>query len=241
MSAAYSIIIPAYNEESFLPKTLEALFEAMRGLGIAGEVVVVDNNSSDRTAEIASGFGARVVFEPHNQISMARNAGGRAAEGGFLLFLDADTRLPRETLLAALDNLQSGRCCGGGARVDFDDVLPLSAKAFLCVWNSLAPRLGLAAGSFVHCRREFFLESGGFSQRMYAGEELDFSRRIAALGRKSGMRFIVDSRHGVVTSARKMRWHSQFKLLGTMLLIALCPPLVRSRRACRIWYERPGS
>jgi len=64
----YSIVLPAYNEEALLPATLGRLREAMAEVPLRGEIVVCDNNSSDRTAEAAAAAGARVVLEPKNQI-----------------------------------------------------------------------------------------------------------------------------------------------------------------------------
>lgn len=79
--ATVSIIIPAYNEAENLPATLEALGRALIGLTDQVEIIVVDNNSSDSTAEVAKKLGVRVVFEPVNQIARARNAGAIAACG----------------------------------------------------------------------------------------------------------------------------------------------------------------
>jgi len=77
----YSVIVPAFNEEAFLGHTLDALRQAMATVSLHGEVIVTDNNSTDTTAEIAAASGAKVVFEPVNQISRARNAGARQAAG----------------------------------------------------------------------------------------------------------------------------------------------------------------
>ena len=63
-----------------------------------GEVLVVDNNSSDQTASVAKSQKVKVVFEPINQISRARNTGARSARGRFLVFLDADTQISFELL-----------------------------------------------------------------------------------------------------------------------------------------------
>ncbi len=78
MSVSYSVIIPAFNEQKWLPETLDALQNAMRGIVMPGEIIVADNNSGDKTPEIAIQYGANVVFEPVNQISRARNTGARA-------------------------------------------------------------------------------------------------------------------------------------------------------------------
>src|SRR5687768_3226235 len=96
-----SIVIPAYNEEKLLPATLESVQAAAAGFGARGwehEIIVCDNNSSDRTAEIARAKGARVVFEPINQIGRARNSGAAAASGDWLIFIDADSHPSRELL-----------------------------------------------------------------------------------------------------------------------------------------------
>ena len=68
----YSVVVPAFDEEALLPATLAALKEAMAAVPHRGEVVVCDNNSKDRTAEVARAAGARVVFEPRNHIARAR-------------------------------------------------------------------------------------------------------------------------------------------------------------------------
>ncbi|MCK4423440.1 MAG: glycosyltransferase, partial [Candidatus Omnitrophica bacterium] len=72
MAVDYSVIIPAYNEEKYLPGTLAGLKESMDALpGLCGEIIVVNNNSTDRTAVIAEKSGARVIFEEHRQIARA--------------------------------------------------------------------------------------------------------------------------------------------------------------------------
>ncbi|HUN69649.1 MAG TPA: glycosyltransferase, partial [Burkholderiales bacterium] len=75
-----SIVVPAFNEERLLASTLESIKAAAKVFDAAGgwELIVCDNNSTDATAEIARAAGAQVVFEPHNQISRARNRGAAA-------------------------------------------------------------------------------------------------------------------------------------------------------------------
>ncbi len=98
-----SIIIPAFNEEKLLAASLRAVTaaatSAFTAAGLAWELVVCDNNSTDRTAEIARAEGAKVVFEPVNQIGRARNTGASAATAAWLLFIDADSQ-PSPELLA---------------------------------------------------------------------------------------------------------------------------------------------
>ena len=114
MSPRYSIIVPAFNEEVWLAKSLPAIHRAMGAVDKSGELIVVDNNSTDATAVVAERHGAKVVFEPINQISRSRNAGARLAQGAYLVFVDADTLITADLLKAALANLESGTCCRVG-------------------------------------------------------------------------------------------------------------------------------
>lgn len=83
----FSFIIPALNEEKFIGKCVSFIVPQ---LGDEDEVIVVDNGSIDRTAEIAKVLGARVIKERKKGISHARNAGAKAAKGDVLCFIDAD-------------------------------------------------------------------------------------------------------------------------------------------------------
>ena len=88
------MVVPAFNEERLLGASLAQMKSAagaFAGRGWDFELIVCDNNSTDRTAEIARAAGATVVFEPVNQIARARNRGAAAATGDWLVFVDADS------------------------------------------------------------------------------------------------------------------------------------------------------
>ena len=132
----YAVIIPAYNEADLLAATLSTTRTAMAEMPLTGELIVVDNNSTDSTAEIAEKNGAdRVVFEPHNQIARARNAGAAATDAELLIFIDADTQVPAAVVRQALDDLDSGDVIGGGAKVDVDQPVGIVVGWLVWLWN----------------------------------------------------------------------------------------------------------
>lgn len=241
MTILYSVIIPAYNEESLLPATLAALKNAMEDIEYPGEIIVVDNNSTDNTAQIAFGFNVRVIFEPVNQISRARNTGAKAACGQYLVFLDADTIISPKLLDRALKNLSSGKCCGGGVKVEFDldNSLPV-ARLALALWNWTSINFKLAAGCFIYCLKDTFCAVNGFSEKVYASEEIWFSLSSKAWGRKRCLDFCIISESPILTSARKFKWFSISQLFVMGSLIAFFPFAPGFRKLCPMWYKRPG-
>ncbi len=235
-----SIIIPAYNEERCLPAALAAA-----ALGCAmladrqerAEIIVVDNNSTDRTAEIARQSGALVVSEPVNQIGRARNAGARAAQGKWLLFLDADSQPSRalwEDLAAALAD---PKILGGGATLQQDGAYFLYGLA-LKLWNAWSRLSKDAAGAFLFFRREAFEAVGGFDLKYYAGEEVYLCRRIKRYGRSQGLRCIILSAHPLLTSARKAALYTpgEFGRFLVKTFFHLGRTLHRPAD-CGIWYD----
>lgn len=234
-----SVIIPAWNEAQWLGTTLAAAREALANLECPGELIVVDNASTDATAELARSEGARVVAEPVNQISRARNTGARAAAGRYLVFVDADTRVPAELLRRAHELLAGGRACGGGARVMLDGRPGALQRFGLRLWNRASTRLHLAAGCFVFCRRDAFRAVGGFDERLYASEELGLSRDLKRWGRPRGLPFVILDAPAVITSDRKSYWYTNGQQLALLGLMVIFPCAVRSRRLSRFWYRRP--
>ncbi len=180
----YSVIIPAYNEEKWLPQTLQNLKSIMEVLDLPGEIIVVDNNSTDLTSKVARAYGARVVFEDKNQISRARNAGAHIAKSNYFIFLDADICIPKGLLKTALQKLDAG-ACGGGTVITFDRPTGLFSRAILGIWTAISLRFRLAAGSFIYCRRDAFEDIGGFSERLYAAEEIRLSSDLKKWGKNT--------------------------------------------------------
>lgn len=235
----YSVIIPAYNEEDFLPSTLSSLHLAMDSIPHKGEIIVVDNNSTDNTRQVAEKYGARVIFEPFRQIAKSRNSGARAAKSNFFIFLDADTILPPQLLQNALNLLEMGCYCGGGTLIGFDSKLPFFARSLVSLWTWLSKTGKLAAGSFIFCLARGFHDIGGFDEQVYAGEEVFFSRKMKAWGKRNNLLFTIIDDQNVITSGRKFRWYSSMQIALLLLLFTVFPFALRNRYLCNFWYKRP--
>jgi glycosyltransferase involved in cell wall biosynthesis len=235
-----SVVIPAFNEEKLLGETLRQVRAAMAAftdLGWASELIVCDNNSTDHTAEIARQAGARVVFEPVNQISRARNTGAAAATGDWLLFIDADSRPSRELLVEAAAAIQSGRCLAGGSTVCLEGPYRI-ARWGACLWNGLSRGLHWLAGSFIFCEAAVFRQLGGFSQELFVSEEIDLSRRLKPLARRRRKRIVILHRHPLVTSARKLHLYSTREYLWFLARVLLSNRrALKDPRICHPWYD----
>lgn len=242
MPPAYSIVIPAYNEAEELPATLRAIRAAMSALPLPGECIVVDNNSTDSTADVARAHGAdQVVFEPINQIARARNTGTAVSRGRYLIFIDADTRIQPELLAEALRLLEAGTHVGGGSVVRFEGDVRFVGRLGIGLWERISKFTRIAAGSFLFCRREAFDAVGGYDESLYASEEVRFSRMLKRQGKAAGLHFAILDHAPVMTSARKLQWYSGAQIFGWVTLLLLLPLAVRSRKLCGFWYSRPGS
>ena len=236
----YSIVVPAYNEAAELPETLAALRAAVGAVPGRGEIIVVDNNSSDETAQVAATHGAdQVVFEPVNQIARARNAGAAFSRAPFLIFVDADTCIPAELLAESLRQLESGRCVGGGSVIQFEGEINRVGRCAIGLWKRVSRLTHTAAGSYLFCRADAFAAVGGFDQKLYASEEVRLSRLLRKWGKPRGLCFPILTEPPARTSARKLQWYSTPQMLGWIFFMLLFPLAVRWRRLCGFWYRRP--
>jgi|SRR6516164_3028258 len=235
-----SIIVPAFNEEKLIERSLLSIRSAATTFSQVGwehEIIVCDNNSTDRTGELARAQGARVFFEPVNQISRARNAGAAAANGEWLVFVDADSFPSTELFAEMVAQIQSLGCIGGGATVELDQP-PGWAFGLLCVWNCLSRWRRWMAGSFIFCEARAFQKLGGFSRELFVAEEIDFSKRLNELAKSCGRQVIILDRHPLKTSARKIHLCSLseyvFFLLRSFLALGRS---FKERKACAPWYD----
>ena len=231
----FAIVVPAWNEEAVIAQTVGQLRTIADNLGRPYELVVVDDGSTDRTAELAQAAGARVVGVRRRQIAAVRNEGARATSAPWLVFVDADTWVPETVLRHSLRALGLG-AVGGGARVAFDGRGHPVAEAFFEAFKALWYSQELAAGCYLFARRDAFEAAGGFDERWFAGEEYWLSR---ALKERGSFAFL---REEVVSSARKQRSGAGIgmllRLLGlTALFFAGYRKPLQSRERLGFWYD----
>ena len=236
-----TVIVPAFNEEAYLPSTLESIQTAAAYLcahsKVNVEIIVVDNNSGDGTAAVARDKGATVVHEGEQGVARARNTGARHADGDVLVFVDADVFVPPELLHEIQATMEDPACVGGAVDVDYRP-RRLSMRLYLRMWRLLARLTGMAQGATQFCRREFFEQVGGYDEGAWIGEDVDFywGLRKFAKARNRTVRFIRHIR--VRPSSRRFdKWPVWETLVWTNpLFIAL----FRKRKGFwGGWYSRP--
>lgn len=225
-----SFIVPAHNEELLLAATLSSIHTAAREAQVDYEVIVVDDASTDGTAQVGSSHGARVIQVDKRQIAAVRNAGAAEARGEMLIFVDADTLATGEAVRAAVAAMQGG-AVGGACLFRFDGRLPFWARVLYPIAIRVCRALTLFGGCFLFCTRQAFKASGGFSEECFAAEELFFRNALRRLGK-----FVIP-RPLVITSGRKLRTHSGVEILRTLLNIGWRGPKALGRReGLDVWY-----
>lgn len=224
-----SVIVPVLGEERALPRALDEL-ACLRG---RFEVIVVDGGSVDGTVDAARSRPVRVLTTPPLPPGRAAqlNAAVAAAAGDVLLFLHADTSLPRDAFAQLEAALADEKVCGGNFALRFD-----GDDRFSRVVGGLAAalrRVGVYYGdSAVFVRKDIFAELGGFRQ-LSIMDDYDFVRRLERHGRT------VCVRSPVVASARRWKALGVRRTLGSWLLIqTLFAAGVPARHIAR-FYGRP--
>ena len=182
-----SLIIPAYNEEAYLPACLDAVMENVAGKAI--EIIVVDNNSTDRTREVIESYpGVTYVFEPHKGITRARQRGMMEAGGDILAYIDADTRPPPGWIEQIFDQFgkRKNLACMSGPYT-FYDLGPVRNRISTSWFSAARPLYSitgyLIVGGNFAIRRDLLEKMHGFDSSIeFYGEDADIARRARQQG-----------------------------------------------------------
>ncbi len=204
----FSVVVPAYNEEKYIHRTLQAI---RKQTYTNFEVIVKDGKSADETVRIARKLANRVVSSRDLSAADARNQGAHFAEGEILVFMDADTFLPvnaferfhalmskEEVVGVSCRKIPQGRSILDRFMYEFVN---------LSTFVSSKIRLGGAHGNCMLMRRSVFERVGGFNPDIIVAEEQDLVRRALRYGRYL---FLLD--FYVVENPRRLRKWGRFRL-----------------------------
>jgi glycosyltransferase involved in cell wall biosynthesis len=194
MQKNLSIIIPAYNEQNLISGCLESVLNQTTDRALY-EVVVIDNNSTDRTAEIARIMGVRVELEPRKGYVHALRRGVEVSEGNILAFIDADCRAPATWVSKILDNFEDmPEIVALGGKLDYFDTHPFfdrTMKSILFFADALP-------GNNMAIKREALDRIGGIEPKFSLSVDFWISLKLRRVGRIK-----IDKSLVVLTSGRR--------------------------------------
>ncbi len=208
-----SIIIPAFNEEKYLPRLLECIKKQTYK---DYEIIVADANSKDKTRSVAKQYGCKVV--KGGMPAAGRNKGAKAAKGDILLFLDADSLIDENFLENSLEDFKKMKLDVAGSLL-----YPVSDKIvdkiFMSVFNIWARATQLfypnACGTGIFCRRRLHEKVNGFDETIKLSEDMDYVKRCGRIGK---FRILKNSK--VIYSMRRYFIEGRLKV-GFKLLLSV--------------------
>ena len=223
----FSIIVPTFNEERIIAKTLGAIRHHLSRIDY--ELIVTDDGSTDRTCEIAERYADRVVCLTGTKgtIGANRNRGARVAHGEYLVFVDADTSIPRANdcfAAIAADFKDNPRLVGMTVKIRFapgeervvDAIMHGILSRVLWFMNTVL-RTGTASGEFQAIRRDAFEKLHGYSESLPVGEDNELFLRLSRLGRTQ-----IDLRLTAYTDNRRIRQLGWPRLLKLWMVNYCC-------------------
>lgn len=209
-----SLVIPAYNEEAYLPACLDAVMRNVAGK--AHEIIVVDNNSTDRTKQVVERYPAvRYVFEPHKGITRARQRGLLSATGDIVAYVDADTLPPPGWIeqIARHFEADSNLACLSGpySFYDLSGIRDRISTGWFITARPLYALTGymMVGGNFA-IPRETLRRMGGFDDSIeFYGEDADIAKRAKKYGK-----VLFSPSFVMPTSGRRLKKQGLLKMAG---------------------------
>ncbi len=221
-----AFVIPAYNEEALIGKCVESVLAEVKRSGRTVDVVVVNNNSTDRTAEVAGSYpGVRVIDEKQKGLVSARDGGFKATTAELVANIDADTIVPvgwLDTVFAEFDKDEKLVCLSGPyIYYDLSDWNRFLVSMFygltylIYLVNRFVLRVGsvVQGGNFVF-RRDAWERVGGYNREIkFYGEDTDVAVRLSKVG---GVKWTFKLK--MKTSGRRLAEEGVFKTAMTYTL-----------------------
>ena len=234
------MIIPAYNEEHYLPRLLDSVDVARKCYSKgpeAVEVIVADNQSTDGTAEVAAARGCRVVRVEKRVIAAVRNRGAATARGKILAFVDADSEIHPRTFDEIDKALATGRYIAGATGLRMERwSLGIATTYAIMVPMVILMRMDTGV---VFCRRDDFETVGGYNEQRLFAEDVQFLWDLRRLGkeRKQGLVRVRSAK--ALGSTRKWDQHGEWHYITQVFRLAwsvIRSPTARPDFARKYWY-----
>ena len=210
----FSLVIPAYNEEAYLPRLLDTVDIARaryRGGADAIEVIVADNNSTDSTLVLAVQRGCKVVSVEQRVIAAVRNGGAAAARGEILAFVDADFRIHPETFNVIDELLASGRIIGGATGVTMER-WSVGIAVTYAMLMPMVKLMNMDTG-VVFCRKPDFEAVSGYDETRLLAEDVAFLLALRRLGKTRKQKLACSTAARAIVSVRKFDEHGDWHYL----------------------------
>ncbi len=219
----FSIIIPALNEEKYLPKLLKDYSkQTMQDF----EVIIIDGKSSDKTVEKSLAMknslpSLTVLSSKIRNVSVQRNMGAEEAQGEYLLFNDADNSIPPYYLEGIKYNISAKPAdtftvwCNADSRASSDRAIATYLNLMIEAANQM--KNPAALGAMIGCRRSIFGKTGGFNPEVGFAEDTEFVRQA----HKKGYSFTVYHDPRYVYSLRRFRSKGKLKLIQKYAILNL--------------------
>ena len=212
-----SFIIPCYNEESNIEKCIICIIEEIHRTKVVAEIIVVDNNCTDRTAEIAASLGAKVIRETRKGVVWARQKGYELAKYELIANIDADSFIPPGWLTTALNNIDSPDIVAITGPLNYFDSSRFIQKTtklyYLGVYISNKFIGATIQGGNCVIKKKYLDLCGGYDTSIeFYGEDTMTAQRLSQHGKiKLVLNLVIDS------SARRL--HKQGVIYTTWLYI----------------------
>ncbi|MEO8300518.1 MAG: glycosyltransferase family A protein [Rhizomicrobium sp.] len=212
MTTDVTVIVPCYNAARYIGAALESVLNQTRK---AGEILVVDDGSTDASAAVIAQYGGAVQYmrQDNQGISAARNHGLGRAQGGLIAFLDADDLWPADSLRDRMALLEADAGLGyafGWVEPFLSPDIPQTVRAK--IQDPGEARAGRLAGTLL-LRRGILEKVGGFDAAFRVGETMDWVARIDAAGfssRDSGSIVLRRRIHDANTVTKEKSLHADY-------------------------------
>lgn len=215
-----SVVIPAHNEEKYIGRTINSLIEQDYGLGNF-EIIVIDNNSSDKTAEILSNYdNVRYYFKKEGPVGAVRNYGAKFTKGSVLAFIDGDCVADKSWLNKTIKLLYSSNNIGAvGGKYELDNNAAWIERYWLIGVKSTSLHKQDLLGGDTIIPKDVFYKIGQYDESITSGEDTKITEQL----RENNYKVIIDQSLNVVHlgNAKSVKafisrqiWHSENYLIN---------------------------